>query len=674
MPLIAAVRQVFAADGPLVRDVPGFVPREGQTEMALAVARTVQGGGALVVEAGTGVGKTYAYLAPALLSGARVLVSTATKALQDQLYLRDIPRLAASLGVPLRLALLKGRSSYLCLQRLDEAMAREHAAGDSAQQRLLRQVQLWAQHTRSGDVAELPALEEGAPLLPSITSTRENCLGADCPRAAQCHVNLARRDALAADVVVINHHLFFADLQVRESGVAELLPSAGVVVFDEAHQINAVGLQFLSVQTGTGPWGRLAADLLRQSQGAQRGFADWHGLAAGLTQAAQATSALVDPAAAVSGPSPRLPWGDAAPQGVDAAAWAGALAGVDAALLRACQTLNALADADAALQVLAHRAESLREQLAGFTGERATQQVRWVEAGAAVRLCASPLQISAVMRQQVLQTEPSSRAWVFTSATLGTEASLRWFVDPCGLEDARTLRIDSPFDYARQAALYIPDDFPAPDQTGHSEAVAGLAAVAAEQLGGRTLVLTTTLRAVQAVRKALQQLGAAQLGGGAEVLAQGDASKRELLERFVAHGKPGGPGAILVASAAFWEGIDLAGDALQVLVIDKLPFAPPDDPLVRAQTDACVAAGGNAFKDVHLPRAAMVLKQGAGRLIRGEGDRGILVVCDTRLRTRSYGKTLLQALPPMRRLDSHAQWEAALTQLRAPATPFAPSV
>ena len=674
MPLIAAVRQVFAADGPLVRDVPGFVPRDGQTEMALAVARTVQGGGALVVEAGTGVGKTYAYLAPALLSGARVLVSTATKALQDQLYLRDIPRLAASLGVPLRLALLKGRSSYLCLQRLDEALGRERSVADTAQQRLLAQVQMWAQHTRSGDTAELPALDEGAPLLPLITSTRENCLGADCPRAAQCHVNLARRDAMAADVVVINHHLFFADLQVRESGVAELLPSAGVVVFDEAHQINAVGLQFLSVQTGTGPWGRLAADLLRQRQGAQRGFADWHGLAAGLTQAAQAVEALVGDGADASGSPQRLPWNGEAPHGVDALAWSRALSQVDAALTRACETLDALADADPALQVLAQRAESLREQLAGFTVERATQQVRWVEAGAAVRLCASPLQISAVMRQHVVQTEPSGRAWVFTSATLGTEASLRWFAAPCGLEDARTLRIDSPFDYARQAALYIPDDFPAPDQSGHSEAVAGLAAVAAEQLGGRTLVLTTTLRAVQAVRNALQQLGAVQLGGGAEVLAQGDASKRELLERFVAHGKPGGPGAILVASAAFWEGIDLAGDALQVLVIDKLPFAPPDDPLVRAQTDACVAAGGNAFKDVHLPRAAMVLKQGAGRLIRGEGDRGILVVCDTRLRTRSYGKTLLQALPPMRRLNSQAEWAAALAQLRAPPDPLAPSV
>ena len=243
MPLIAAVRQVFAPDGPLVRDVPGFVPRSGQTEMALAVARTVQGGGALVVEAGTGVGKTFAYLAPALLSGARVLVSTATKALQDQLYLRDIPRLAASLGVPLRLALLKGRSSYLCLQRLDVSIANDAAAHlPTAQQRLLGQVRLWAQVTASGDVAELPALDEASPLVPLITSTRENCLGAACPRVAQCHVNLARRAALAADAVVVNHHLFFADLQVRESGVAELLPSASVVVFDEAHQLNSIGL------------------------------------------------------------------------------------------------------------------------------------------------------------------------------------------------------------------------------------------------------------------------------------------------------------------------------------------------------------------------------------------------------------------------------------------------
>ena len=631
--------------------------------MALAVARAVQGGGALVVEAGTGVGKTFAYLAPALLSGARVLVSTATKALQDQLFLRDIPRLAASLGVPVRLAQLKGRSSYLCLQRLDEAFAggaAEHLS--AAQQRLLGEVRLWAQRTASGDVAELPALDEASPLLPLITSTRENCLGAACPRVAQCHVNTARRTALGADVVVVNHHLFFADLQVRESGVAELLPNASVVVFDEAHQINAVGLQFLAVQTGTAAWKRLAADLLRQSQGPQRGFADWYGLSGALSQSVQAVAALFGESASTR----RLPWVDGAPEGVDSQTWIAALGRLAAALEAARTCLDLLADAHVSMQLLSQRAQTLHQQVAGFAGASAAGMVQWAEVGAQVRICASPLNISAVLRQHVTLGEHSSRAWIFTSATLGTDEDLRWFVEPCGLEGARTLRVESPFDYARQAAIYVPQEFPEPAHPDHSAAVAALVADAATHIGGKTLVLTTTLRAVQAVRKALQEFMSQQEAGGLDILAQGDASKRELLERFTADAVSPARGAVLVASAAFWEGIDLAGDVLQLLVIDKLPFAPPDDPLVRAQTDACKAAGGNAFKDIHLPQAAMVLKQGAGRLIRGESDRGILVVCDTRLHTRAYGKKLLQALPPMRRLRDAADWKNALAELAAP--------
>lgn len=664
MPLIAAVRQVFAPDGPLVRDVPGFVPRSGQTEMALAVAHTVQGGGALVVEAGTGVGKTFAYLAPALLSGARILVSTATKALQDQLYLRDIPGLAASLGIPLRLALLKGRSSYLCLQRLDASGSQDAASQlPPQQQRLLARVRMWAQTTTSGDVAEVPGLDEGSPLLPLMTSTRDNCLGAACPRLAQCHVNQARRAAMAADMVVVNHHLFFADLQVRESGVAELLPSANVVVFDEAHQLNSIGLQFLSVQTGSAAWVRFAADLQRQALGPQRGFADWSTLSMAVAHAAQAVCALCEPNAG----RPRVPWVDGAPEGVDRLAWATAVGDLAAALVQAQRHLDALCDAALAMHQLAERARTLQEQLQAFMDAAPPGTVRWLEWGAALRLCASPLDISTVMRAHLALADQAGRAWIFTSATLGTDDALRWFVEPCGLADARTLRVPSPFDYPRQAGLYVPPHFPDPAHPDHSPAVADLAARAAMRIGGKTMVLTTTLRAVEAVRLRLNDYMAGVTSGRLEILAQGDASKRALLERFtdLGHGTDGG--AILVASAAFWEGIDLAGAVLQVLVIDKLPFAPPDDPLVRAQTDACTAAGGNAFKDVHLPRAAMVLKQGAGRLIRGETDRGVLVVCDMRLHTRAYGKKLLQALPPMRRLHDEAAWDEALIQLAAPA-------
>ena len=311
-------------------------------------------------------------------------------------------------------------------------------------------------------------------------------------------------------------------------------------------------------------------------------------------------------------------------------------------------------------------------KVAGFAAAAPNGMVQWVEVGTQVRICASPVNISAVMRQHVALTDQASRAWIFTSATLGTDDTLRWFVEPCGLEGARTLRVQSPFDYARQAALYVPQEFPDPAHPEHSAAVAALVAEAAMHMGGKTLVLTTTLRAVQAVRKALQVFMARQEAGGLDILAQGDASKRELLERFTAQAVPPGPGAVLVASASFWEGIDLAGDVLQLLVIDKLPFAPPDDPLVRAQTEACTAAGGKAFKDIHLPHAAMVLKQGAGRLIRGESDRGILVVCDTRLHTRAYGKKLLQALPPMRRLRDSMEWKDALAALAAPCATAVP--
>ena len=463
-------------------------------------------------------------------------------------------------------------------------------------------------------------------------------------------------------MVVVNHHLFFADLQVRESGVAELLPSASVVVFDEAHQINAVGLQFLAVQTGTAAWKRLAADLLRQSQGPQRGFADWYGLSGALSQSVQAVAALFGESASTR----RLPWVDGAPEGVDSQTWVAALGRVAAALEAARSCLDLLADAHVSMQLLSQRAQTLHQQVAGFAGASAAGMVQWAEVGAQVRICASPLNISAVLRQHVTLGEHSSRAWIFTSATLGTDEDLRWFVEPCGLEGARTLRVESPFDYARQAAIYVPQEFPEPAHPDHSAAVAALVADAATHIGGKTLVLTTTLRAVQAVRKALQEFMSQQEAGGLDILAQGDASKRELLERFTADAVSPARGAVLVASAAFWEGIDLAGDVLQLLVIDKLPFAPPDDPLVRAQTDACKAAGGNAFKDIHLPQAAMVLKQGAGRLIRGESDRGILVVCDTRLHTRTYGKKLLQALPPMRRLRDAADWKNALAELAAP--------
>ncbi|MBS0316230.1 MAG: ATP-dependent DNA helicase [Proteobacteria bacterium] len=625
----------------------------------------VEDGGALVVEAGTGVGKTFAYLVPALLSGERVLLSTATKTLQDQLFGRDLPRLIRSLGLPLRCALLKGRGSYLCLHRLDSAR-HDPALRQRAAQRDLAKIELWAQVTRSGDLAELPELDERSPLIPLVTSTRDNCLGAQCPKYRSCHVNLARREALAADVVVINHHLFFADLAVRESGMAELLPSVRIAVFDEAHQLNETGVQFLGVRLGTGQLLDFAHDLLAAGLQFARGLVDWQAVAAALEQA---TRELRLCAGGRSAGGSRLAWNEAAPEGLSAPVWTAALAALRQALARALEALDPVVESAPDFARLAERAAQLAERAEHFAEACEPPAVRWVEAGAQLRLIESPLDIADTMRDRVLRqgleqpdAEPPRRSWIFTSATLGDEARLRWFTEPCGLADAEVLRLGSPFDYEARAAVYVPQQLARPGDPDHSLQVAALVEAAARQLGGRTLVLTTTLRALRSIGDALQQ----RLGfeGGIEVLMQGQGPKRQLMERF-RQGSGAGRGCVLVASASFWEGVDVPGDALQLVVIDKLPFPPPGDPLVQARARRLELDGRSPFNDYFVPEAAVALKQGAGRLIRSESDRGVLVICDPRLASMGYGRRLLAALPPMRRLRSEAEFLQALIDLNA---------
>ncbi len=662
--LEAKVIATFGADGPLARAAPGFMPRAGQTEMAMAVSRTIVRGGALVVEAGTGVGKTFAYLVPALLSGERVLLSTATKTLQDQLFGRDLPRLLDALGVPVRAALLKGRASYLCLHRLE--MARQ-APAEPATQRALAAVEVWALGTRTGDLAELPSLDERSPALPLVTSTRENCLGSPCPQFRACHVHAARREAMGADVVVVNHHLFFADLAVRESGVAELLPTVRVVVFDEAHQLNETGVQFLGLQTGTLPVLDFARDLRAAGLLHARGLADWDACATAVEHAVRTLRLVVGGAA----PGTRLAWTDAVPDGVDGPAWTAALAGLTSALEVAAQQLDRLGETAPDLGRLHERAVELARRSHHFAAIAAPGAVRWLDLGPQLRMVESPLDIADTVRERLLGEDAASadgRAWIFTSATLGTDERLRWFTEPCGLSQAEVMRVDSPFDYAAQAALYVPLDMPKPADPGHSAAVAALAADAACRLGGRTLVLTTTLRALQSIGQWLTE----RLGG-MEVLVQGRSPKRRMLERFQQQLEPGGRACVLVASASFWEGVDVPGDALQLVVIDKLPFPPPNDPVVQARAQRIEQQGGQAFKDYFLPETAVALKQGAGRLIRRESDRGVLVVCDTRLVQMGYGRRLRASLPPMRVLRDAAQFEEALDLLADPEKATRPS-
>jgi ATP-dependent DNA helicase DinG len=655
-------REVFVPGGVLSRTADAFRPRSGQTEMAAAVARTIEEGGALVVEAGTGVGKTFSYLVPALLSGDRVLLSTATKTLQDQLFARDLPRLAQALGLPVRLALLKGRGSYLCAHRLE--LARQDASlPDRMALRTLAKIEEWARATRTGDLAEMPGLDERSPVLPLVTSTRENCLGSQCPKFRQCHVNAARREALAADVVVINHHLFFADLAVRESGMAELLPTVRVVIFDEAHQLNETGVQFLGRQLGTGQVLDFARDMLGAGLQLARGLVDWQQLA-GVTEVAARNLRLVVGRAAGSS---RLRWSGVAPEGVDEAAWADALAELATALDRAAEGLSTVRETAPDFARLHERAASLALRARGFAGPAEPGAVRWADASAHLRLVESPLDIADAVQRKLLKTgeeadkEAPRRAWVFTSATLGDDARLSWFTEPCGLAQAQVVRVASPFDYPSQAALYVPRQFPRPNDPAHTGAVAALAQRAAQCIGGRTMVLTTTLRALRTIGEQLQDRF--QGSGEIEVLVQGQSTKRRLIERFREGASHGRPGCILVASASFWEGVDVPGDELQLVMIDKLPFPPPGDPLVEARAQRLEAQGRSAFNDYFVPEAAVALKQGAGRLIRRETDRGVLVVCDTRLVQMGYGRRLLAALPPMRRLQGEAEFEEALGQL-----------
>jgi len=644
--------QALSAQGPLAAGDPGFVERAAQLALADAVARAIEQREALVAEAGTGVGKTFAYLVPLLLSGCRALVSTATKSLQDQLFLRDLPRLTRALRQPARLALLKGRASYLCLHRLQQARA-SATLPDRFAVRALARIEQWAPATRTGDLAELEGLDERSPVIPLVTSTRDNCLGSECPSHRDCHVMRARRDAMAADLVVINHHLFFADLALRDSGVAELLPTVDAAVFDEAHQLVETGVQFLGVQLGTSQLVDFARDLLAAGLAQARGLRDWQVLAADCERTARdlrlaCAGALREPRGIV-----KLAWQERA----GAAGFGAALQALHGALQRTVTALDELLGSAPDLARLSQRALELSQRAALFAEPAAPERVRWIDVGARdARLIESPLDIRELL---VEQRATAPRSWIFTSATLGDDARLSWFSEAAALEDATKLRVDSPFDYSAHARVWVPPDLPRPADARHPQAIGELAAKLAARLGGRTFVLTTTLRVLEPIAAALRD-AAERDGFALEVLVQGTQPRRLLLERFVS-----GRGRVLLGSQSFWEGIDVPGEALQCVLIDKLPFPPPNDPLVQARANALRARGRDPFNDYFVAEAAVSLKQGAGRLIRHEDDRGLLVIGDVRLRQMAYGRRLLRALPPMTPLRDEAAALAWLDELAA---------
>lgn len=625
---MASAPELLGVGGPLAQALEGFAPRAEQQALAAAVDRALAGQGTLVGEAGTGVGKTFAYLVPALTRGGRVIISTGTRHLQDQLFHSDLPRVRRALGVPAQAALLKGRANYLCLHRigLADGVPLTRRREMTAQLEHIRSV---ARHSGSGDIAEIAEVPEDSPLWPYVTSTTDNCLGQDCPLYRDCFVLKARKRAQEAEVVVVNHHLLFADMALKESGFGEVLPEADAFILDEAHQLPETAAAFF----GDRVTGRQVLELGRDA------IAEQLRDAPDAVQVRAAADALETASRALRlalGREPRRAgWSEVA---ADAAAQA-ALAGLRDAVEALQGELAPLAERGRGLEQCARRAGALAALLSAWIEpDESDDRVRWFETyRVGFALARTPLEVAGRFAR-LMRAWPG--AWVFTSATLSVGGHFDHFRQRLGLEDADELAVDSPFDYARNALLYLPRGLPDPAAPGYTDAVVDTAERVIAASGGRAFVLFTSYRALDHAADALR--GRIHY----PVLVQGEAPKRELVERFRAAGN-----AVLLGTASFWEGVDVAGPALSCVIIDKLPFASPGDPVMQARLDALRAAGGNPFAQYQLPQAVIALKQGAGRLIRGMEDRGVLVLCDPRLRSRGYGRVFLDSLPPMPRTD-----------------------
>ncbi|ROR32609.1 ATP-dependent DNA helicase [Inmirania thermothiophila] len=628
---------LFAPDGPLAGAVAGFAPRPGQVEMAEAVAAALHAGGTLLCEAGTGTGKTLAYLVPAVESGRRVLVSTGTRALQEQVFRHELPRVLRALGRGARVTLLKGRANYLCPHRAAVALAERHFL-DREGAEALAAIEGWAARTREGDIAEVVGVAEDHPLWARVTSTADNCLGGDCPELGRCFVQQARRRAQQADLVVTNHHLVASDLALRREGVADLLPEVDGCIVDEAHQFPDV----VAERLGQAVSGRQLAELARDARGEAVREAPGEGEVeawAGRLEA-QARAA----AARLAGRG-RMAWEDALATGFgeDLDALGETLRGLAA-------VLEAAADRGPGLARCSERARRLAGLVEGLLAPDEGDAVRWVETRAGFVCHRTPVAAGSVLAPLAAALAP---AWVFTSATLTVDGGFAHFAGRLGLEDYEARIWPSPYDHARQALLCVPEGMPDPgrDPAGHTEAVVAVAQRVIEAAGGRTFVLFTSHRAL---RQAAARL---QARVRHPVLVQGDGPRARLVERFRELGD-----AVLLGTSTFWEGVDVRGPALSAVVIDRLPFASPEDPLVQARARALARAGEDPFRALHLPRAVIALRQGVGRLVRDPADRGVLVICDPRLLTRGYGRVFLRSLPPMPRTRALAEVEAFLAR------------
>jgi ATP-dependent DNA helicase DinG len=643
----------FATGGALEGALPGFRPRPGQEEMALAVFDAIVTRGTLVAEAGTGTGKTLAYLLPALAAGGKVLVCAATRALQDQIFRKDLPAARAAWDTPLRVALLKGRQNYVCRLRLERTresgMLRSRAEVED-----LAAIARFADRSESGDRGELESVPEGASIWPAVTSTRDNCLGAQCTRFEECFVVRARRRAQAADVVVVNHHLLLADMSLRETGESELLPRADTLVVDEAHHLARIAAEFFGEDWSLQEAIELGADARRIGLQSARDGAPWVDLCRSLERAARDVRLALAPAG--SALRARQAWEPALRDG----AAGECIEALLAALASISTALESNRGREDELDLLGPRTLALRGRIEPWReplgeGSDCVQWVALTQSGA--RFHATPLRCDDAFARA---REARPQAWIFTSATLTSAGRFGPFVEALGLQGCTTRAWESPFDFARQGLLYLPLDMPQVNAPGFGEQVAACAWPLVRASHGRAFVLCSTLRAVADVARFLRgRIG--EEGSALRVHVQGEAPRLALLDRF----RDGEP-SVLVGSMSFWEGIDVRGEALSLVVIDKLPFAPPDDPLVAARIARLREQGRNPFSEYQLPETITMLRQGAGRLLRDAGDRGVLCVLDGRLLARSYGKTILASLPPFRRTRSE---EEACEFLRAAPDP-----